>query len=56
MRVRDPIVRLEGRMLDFSRERKGRGGTIEIADSGISAFAMFFTQSASFLAFRGAEP
>jgi hypothetical protein len=32
--------------------RKGRGGNIAIADFGLSAFAMFFMQSASFLAFQ----
>ena len=36
--------------------RKGRGGNIEISDFGVSAFSMFFMQSASFLAFqRGLE-
>ena len=36
----------------FPDRRKGRGGNIEIADFGLSAFAMFFMQSASFLAFQ----
>ena len=30
----------------FSDPRKGRGGDIEVADFGLSAFAMFFMQSA----------
>ncbi len=34
--------------------RKGRGGNIGMADFGLSAFAMFFTQSASFLSFQRA--
>ncbi len=34
--------------------RKGRSGNIEIANFGLSAFSMFFMQSASFLAFQGA--
>jgi hypothetical protein len=36
----------------FPDPRKGRGGNIEIVDFGLSAFAMFFMQSASFLAFQ----
>jgi len=32
--------------------RKGRGGNIAPADFGLSAFAMFFMQSASFLAYQ----
>jgi hypothetical protein len=36
----------------FPDSRKGRGGNIEIADFGLSAFSMFFMQSASFLAFQ----
>ncbi len=36
----------------FPDTRKGRGGNIEIADFGLSAFAMFFMQGASFLAFQ----
>src|ERR1700722_5305494 len=40
----------------FPDARKGRGGNIEISDFGVSAFSMFFMQSASFLAFqRGLE-
>jgi hypothetical protein len=34
--------------------RKGRRGNIAIADFGLSAFALFFRQSASFLAFQRA--
>src|SRR5271168_1015207 len=36
----------------FPDPRKGRGGNIAIADFGASALAMFFMQSASFLAYR----
>lgn len=36
----------------FPDPRKGRDGNIPIADFGLSAFAMFFMQSASFLAFQ----
>src|SRR5471030_588895 len=36
----------------FPDSRKGRGGNIEIVDFGLSAFSMFFMQSASFLAFQ----
>ena len=36
----------------FPDSRKGRGGNIEMADFGLSAFAMFFMQSSSFLAFQ----
>src|SRR5271169_6617704 len=36
----------------FPDARKGRGGNIEISDFGVSAFSMFFMQSASFLAFQ----
>src|SRR5271163_2814740 len=35
----------------FPDRRKGRGGNIAPTDFGLSAFAMFFMQSASFLAF-----
>jgi hypothetical protein len=38
----------------FPDARKGRGGNIEIADFGLSAFSMFFMQSASFLAYQRA--
>ena len=38
----------------FPDTRKGRGGNIAMADFGLSAFAMFFMQSASFLAFQRA--
>lgn len=38
----------------FPDARKGRGGNIQISDFGLSAFAMFFTQSASFLAYQRA--
>ena len=36
----------------FPDSRKGRSGNIDVADFGLSAFAMFFMQSASFLAFQ----
>ena len=36
----------------FPDSRKGRGGTIAMAVFGLSAFAMFFMQSASFLSFQ----
>jgi hypothetical protein len=36
----------------FADSRKGRGGNIAMADFGLSAFALFFMQSASFLAFQ----
>src|ERR1700730_18536292 len=40
----------------FPDPRKGRRGNIAMADFGLSAFALFFMQSASFLAFqRGLE-
>src|ERR1700722_12235908 len=38
----------------FPDARKGRGGNIEIVDFGLSAFSMFFMQSASFLAYQRA--
>ena len=38
----------------FPDSRKGRGGNIEIADFGLSAFSMFFMQSASFLSYQRA--
>jgi len=38
----------------FPDMRKGRGGNIDIADFGLSAFAMFFMQGVSFLAFQRA--
>jgi hypothetical protein len=36
----------------FPDPRKGRGGNIAMADFGLSAFCMFFMQSASFLSFQ----
>jgi hypothetical protein len=38
----------------FPDSRKGRGGNIAIADFGLSAFSMFFMQSASFLSYQRA--
>ena len=36
----------------FPDPRRGRSGNIAMADFGLSAFAMFFMQSASFLSFQ----
>src|SRR5258708_12221713 len=36
----------------FPDDRVGRGGNIAIADFGLSAFSMFFMQSASFLSYQ----
>ena len=36
----------------FPDDRKGRGGNIAVADFGLSAFAMLFMQSGSFLRFQ----
>src|SRR3954447_21974843 len=36
----------------FPDPRQGRSGNIAMADFGLSAFAMFFMQSVSFLAFQ----
>src|SRR5271155_1275685 len=38
----------------FPDHRKGRGGNIAVTDFGLSAFAMFFTQSGSFLSHQRA--
>src|SRR5664279_2491527 len=38
----------------FPDSREGRGGNIAVADFGLSAFAMFFMQSASFLSYQRA--
>src|SRR5208282_2077703 len=38
----------------FPDPRKGRSGNIAMADFGLSAFAMFFMQCASFLSFQRA--
>ena len=38
----------------FPDRRKGRGGNIAVSDFGLSAFAMFFTQSGSFLSHQRA--
>lgn len=38
----------------FPDPRKGRSGNIAVADFGLSAFALFFMQSASFLSFQRA--
>jgi hypothetical protein len=38
----------------FPDSRKGRGGNIAMSDFGLSAFAMFFMQSASFLSYQRA--
>jgi hypothetical protein len=36
----------------FPDPRKGRGGNIDVADFGLSAFVMFFMQSASILSYQ----
>ena len=36
----------------FADPRKGRGGNLVMSDFGLSAFAMFFMQSSSFLSFQ----
>src|SRR3979490_2629954 len=46
------LAGLKGGWAAFSDSRKGRGGNIAVADFGLSAFAMFFMQSASFLSFQ----
>ena len=49
-----PSLGPEGRLRRLPDSRKGRGGNIAMADFGLSAFAMFFMQSASFLSFQRA--
>jgi hypothetical protein len=46
------VVGLRAVCASFPDSRKGRGGNIAMADFGLSAFALFFMQSASFLAFQ----
>ena len=46
------LANLRGVCAGFPDPRKGRGGNIAMADFGLSAFAMFFMQSASFLSFQ----
>ena len=46
------LANLSGVCAGFPDPRKGRGGNIAMADFGLSAFAMFFMQSASFLSFQ----
>ena len=46
------LVGLRAVCAGFPDSRKGRSGNIAVADFGLSAFAMFFMQSASFLAFQ----
>src|ERR1700741_2449005 len=48
------LVDLKAACAAFPAPRKGRSGNIAMADFGLSAFAMFFMQSASFLAFQRA--
>jgi hypothetical protein len=50
--LRSLLEGLRGVCGAFPDPRKGRGGNIAVADFGLSAFAMFFMQSASFLAFQ----
>src|ERR1700685_2232625 len=54
--LRSLLAGLKAVCATFPGARKGRGGNIEISDFGVSAFSMFFMQSASFLAYqRGLE-
>jgi hypothetical protein len=46
------LAQLRAVCATFPDSRKGRGGNIAMADFGLSAFALFFMQSASFLAFQ----
>jgi len=48
------LAQLRAVCATFPETRKGRGGNIAVADFGLSAFALFFMQSASFLAFQRA--
>jgi len=48
------VAQLRAVCATFPDTRKGRGGNIAVADFGLSAFALFFMQSASFLAFQRA--
>ena len=55
MRLLPPLLSsLRAVCAAFPDPRKGRGGNIGMADFGLSAFAMFFMQSASFLSFQRA--
>ena len=46
------LAQLRAVCATFPDSRQGRGGNIAMADFGLSAFALFFMQSASFLAFQ----
>jgi hypothetical protein len=46
------LADLRAACASFPDFRKGRSGNIAVADFGVSAFAMFFMQSMSFLAFQ----
>src|SRR5580693_9173584 len=48
------LAGLKAVCVTFPDARKGRGGNITTADFGLSAFSMFFMQSASFLAYQRA--
>jgi hypothetical protein len=48
------LAQLRAVCATFPDTRKGRGGNIAVADFGLSAFALFFMQNASFLAFQRA--
>src|SRR3979411_273391 len=48
------LAGLKAGCVDVPGSPKGRGGNIAVADFGLSAFAMFFMQSASFLSFQRA--
>src|SRR5580692_10171601 len=52
--LRSLLAGLKAVCATFPDARKGRGGNIEISDFGVSAFSMFFMQSASFLAYQRA--
>ena len=50
--LRSLLAGLKAVCAAFPDSRKGRGGNIAMANFGLSAFAMFFMQSVSFLAFQ----
>ena len=50
--LRSLLAGLRAVCAGFPDGRKGRGGNIAMADFGLSAFALFFMQSASFLCFQ----
>ena len=52
MEVLAPLLAPEGGLRRVPDPRKGRSGNIAMADFGLSAFAMIFMQSASFLSIQ----